>query len=242
MLADLDSWLQPVQLLIQLDAIDLDRVVFTRLNERFYPAFQLARLLLEGQTVQLSAGGQRAFAFVFDMDRLFEQFIANLLYTHARHIWPKSWQEFPIEFQGGSKKKHLVLPPNPGEKPMFQLEPDILLGRPGTPHLIIDTKNKVLPIWQPYRSVAEADVYQMLAYATQFRCPNILLLYPRTVDAIEMLPKILSVDQTSIQIFVATLNLHQPLDRLENLIQEFRSILEFIHSHAILPSEMIWPA
>ncbi len=54
---------------------------------------------------------------------------------------------------------------------MFQLEPDILLGPPGMPRLIIDTKNKALPIWQPYRAVAEADAYQMLAYATQFRCP-----------------------------------------------------------------------
>ena len=242
MLADLESWLQPVQLLTQLSAADLNRVEFTRLNERFYPALQLARLLLEGQTVQLLAGGQRAFAFVFDMDRLFEQFVASLLHTHAQRVFPEAWQELHIEFQGGKIKKHLIQPPNPSENPLFPLKPDILLGLPGMPRLIIDTKNKVLPLRQPYRAVAESDAYQMLAYSTQFRCPNILLLYPRTLGAAETPPQVLSVEQTSIRLFVATLDLHQPLDRFDRLIQEFRSILSFIHSHEISPSEVVWPA
>jgi 5-methylcytosine-specific restriction enzyme subunit McrC len=242
MLADLDNWLQSVQLLGQMSAVDLDRVAFTRLYERFYPAFQLARLLLESQTVQLLAGGQRAFAFVFDMDRLFEQFVTNLLNTYARRIFPEAWQELFLEFQGGKTKKHLVQPPNPSENPLFPLKPDILIGLPGTPRLIIDTKNKVLPLWQPYRAVAEGDAYQMLAYATQFRCPNILLLYPRTLNAIETLTHVLSIDQTSIQLFIATLDLHQPLDRLDRLIREFRDILEFVHTHEISPLEVVWPA
>lgn len=69
-LADIESWLQPVHLSTSLSTADLDQIKFNRLNERFYPAFQLARLLLEGLTVQMLAGGQQAFAFVFDMDRL----------------------------------------------------------------------------------------------------------------------------------------------------------------------------
>jgi 5-methylcytosine-specific restriction enzyme subunit McrC len=90
MLADLESWLQPVHLPAKLSSVDLDHIEFNRLNERFYPAFQLARLLLDGLTVQLLAGGQRAFAFVFDMDRLFEQFIASFLQTYSRLILPEN--------------------------------------------------------------------------------------------------------------------------------------------------------
>ncbi len=242
MLADLENWLQPVQLLAQVNIADLDRVEFNRLNERFYPVFQLARLLLEGQTVQLLAGGQRAYAFVFDMDRLFEQFVANLLHSHARRILPEDWQESFIEFHGRTAEKYLVQAPNPSEKPLFPLKPDILLGPPSMPRLIIDTKNKALPLRQPHRAVAEDDAYQMLAYATQFRCPNILLLYPRTLNAIATLPQILAVEQTSIRFFVSTLDLHQPLDRLDGLIQEFRGLLHFVHAHAISPSEVVWPA
>ena len=113
MLADLESWLQPVHLPAQLSSEDLDHIEFNRLNERFYPAFQLARLLLEGLTVQLLAGGQRAFAFVFDMDRLFEQFIASFLQTYSRLILPEEWRDLPIELQGSISKRHLVLPMPP---------------------------------------------------------------------------------------------------------------------------------
>jgi 5-methylcytosine-specific restriction enzyme subunit McrC len=240
-LADLESWLQPVHLPAQLSSVDLDHIEFNRLNERFYPAFQLARLLLEGLTVQLLAGGQRAFAFVFDMDRLFEQFVASFLQTYSRLILPEEWRDLPIELQGSISKQHLVLPMPLPEKPMFPLKPDILLGLPGQPNLIIDTKNKALPLKQSYRAVAEGDAYQMLAYATQFHCRSILLLYPHTLGAEVFTPKMLMVEQTSIRIFVATLNLHQPLNQIFPLIQEFRNILYSTFSQVGSPSEVIWP-
>lgn len=97
MLADLDSWLEHVRLPMQISFTDLDQIHFNRLNERFLPAFELAQLLLEGLTVKLLAGGQRAFAFVFDMDRLFEQFIASFLQTYSRLILPEEWRDLPIE-------------------------------------------------------------------------------------------------------------------------------------------------
>ena len=242
MLTDLDSWLQPIQLLVQLGTTDLDRVVFTRLNERFYPAYQLARLLLEGHTVQLLAGGQRAFVFVFDMDRLFEQFVANLMQTQSKRILPEAWQGLLVDIKSKRTTKYLIQSPNPAEKPMFHLEPDILLGLPDIPYLIIDTKNKALPSIRPYRDIAEADAYQMIAYATQFHCPNILLLYPRIQNAIETRPQVLIVDRSSIRIFVATIDLHQPLDSLDHLIREFHSILDFIQLHTIMSSEVVWLA
>ena len=242
MLADLESWLQPVRLPMQVSSVDLDQVHFNRLNERFLPAFELSRLLLEGLTVKLLAGGQRAFAFVFDMDRLFEQFVASFLQTYSRHILPEEWQDLPIEEKGGRLKKHLVMPIPQSENPMFLLQPDILLGVPGQPNLIIDTKNKALPLKQSYRAVAEGDAYQMLAYATQYHCRSILLLYPHTLGAVIFPPKMLMIEQTSIRIFVATLNLHQPLNQIFPLIQEFHNILYSTFSQVGSPSEVIWPA
>jgi len=242
MLADIESWLQPVQLPTLLSLVDLNQVKFNRLNERFYPAFQLARLLLEGLTVQLLAGGQRAFAFVFDMDLLFEQFVANFLQTYSRRILPENWRDQPIELHGGIAKRYMVQPTPMSERSMFILEPDILLGLPGLPNLIIDTKNKSLPLKQSYRAVDEGDAYQMLAYATQFHCRNILLLYPHTLGAEEFLPRPLMIEQTPIRLFVATLNLHQPLNQISPLIQELRNILYSIFLQIVSPSEAIWLA
>ena len=241
MLSDLESWLQIIQLPLHITSIDLDQIKFNRMNERFYPAFQLARLLLEGLTIKLLAGGQRAFAFVFDMDDLYERFVASFLKAFSRRILPEEWQDLPIELQGGHSNKHLIKLQDPSEKPMFLLKPDILIGYPGFPKLIIDTKNKALPLRQSYRAVAESDAYQMLAYATQFNCPNILLLYPRTFGAEKFLTKRLLIDNSSIQIFVATVNLHQPLNQTSTLIQEFRNILQAIYQQVRSQSEETWP-
>jgi 5-methylcytosine-specific restriction enzyme subunit McrC len=244
-LANLIIWLSPVQLPAQLHTTDLDRVEFTRLNERFQPAFQLARLFLEGQTIQLMAGGQRAFAFVFDMDRLFEQFVASLLETQRRRILPEGWADSQIELQGGTPKKYLIQPPNPAEKPLFHLKPDILLKSLGSTRLIIDTKNKALSLLQPYRSVAEGDAYQMLAYATQFSCSNVLLLYPNTYGAAPSEPYCVFIekpDGTSIRLFIAALDLHQSLERIDRLVRDFHGILEPICQHVSTRLEVVWPA
>lgn len=55
-----------------------------------------------------------------------------------------------------------------------------MLRRNGEALLIIDTKWKRLApfVDDPKNGVAQADVYQMMAYARVHRCPNLLLLYP----------------------------------------------------------------
>jgi len=242
MLADLESWLLPVQLPSQLSATDLKRIEFNRLNERFQPAFELACLFLEGQTMELLAGGQRAYAFVFDMDRLFEQFVASVMLTQARRILPETWADCQVELQGGKSNKYLLQPPVPGAKPLFLLKPDILLRSLGIPLLIIDTKNKALPRLLSYRSVAESDAFQMLAYASQFQCNNVLLLYPRTFGAVQNPLHCLPIQGTSIRLFVATLDLHQPLEHLDRLVVDLRKILDDIRLNEVHYKEVLWPA
>jgi 5-methylcytosine-specific restriction enzyme subunit McrC len=242
MLANLESWLLPVKLLGQINTCDLDRIEFTRLNERFQTAFRLARLFLEGQTVQLLGGGQHAFAFVFDMDRLFEQFVASVLQTYENRILPEAWVDCQIELQGNKSNKYLIQPPVLTEKPLFHLEPDILLKSLGAHVLIIDTKNKALPLLRPYRSVAEADAYQMLAYASQFQCPNVLLLYPRTLGVVQEAPYCLQIQGMPIRLFVASLDLHQPLERLDPLVHDFHGILDNIYLNEVSRTEVVWPA
>jgi len=241
MLADLDSWMMPVRTKIQIFVDELDRIQFTRLNERYKPVFQLARLFIEGQTVQLIAGGQRAYAFVFDMDRLFETFVGKLLQTKHQQILPEAWKDYQIELQGSKSKLHLIYPPVPDDKPMFYLKPDILLWYLGTPKLIIDTKNKALPLNLPYREIAEGDVYQVLTYASRFQCPDILLLYPHTLGANQATPYCLSIEGAPIRLFVTSLDLHQPLERMNRLIQEFHNILDYIHTQEVTILEETWP-
>ncbi len=62
----------------------------------------------------------------------------------------------------------------------FLTRPDIIVSRQGVPELIIDTKWKRLATRgeDPKQGVAQADVYQLMAYGRLYRCPQVMLLYP----------------------------------------------------------------
>lgn len=239
-LAELDDLLQPVQIPTSASAY-LDKIHFTRLSERFKGAFDLARLFLLGQSVHLLAGAQQAWAFVLDMNQLFEAFVTSLLQSNRIRIIPPQWKETVIETQGGRVPKYLARPNYSNAKPFSQIKPDILIKRGSTPFLIIDAKNKVLSHQPVYASIAEDDLYQMVAYATRLRCPNVLLLYPRAKNT-NVIPFFLDVELSPIRIYVATLNLHQPLDKLDGIIGEFRDILGYVHRHMNMTEETLWRA
>ena len=58
----------------------------------------------------------------------------------------------------------------------FQTKPDILIRSQGQVVAIIDTKWK---LYEPgEKEASQADVYQMMAYAQVYQCPNVVLLYP----------------------------------------------------------------
>jgi 5-methylcytosine-specific restriction enzyme subunit McrC len=58
---------------------DCDRVHYTRLNERYRSRVNLARLLIQHLSLEGQAGDQRFFAFLFDMNQVFELFVAQSL-------------------------------------------------------------------------------------------------------------------------------------------------------------------
>ena len=56
------------------------------------PLLNLARLFLDGGNIQLAAGDLSAFAFVFDMNRVFEAFVVNLVRKYRQEILlPEMW-------------------------------------------------------------------------------------------------------------------------------------------------------
>ena len=65
---------------------DLDRIQLDRLNRDYEPVLNLCRLLLESSTLNLQTGRVAQFAFVFDMNRLFEEFVAEFLRRHKSRI------------------------------------------------------------------------------------------------------------------------------------------------------------
>jgi 5-methylcytosine-specific restriction enzyme subunit McrC len=223
LLAELSAWFQPVTLPAQLTSDVLDGILFNRLNERFQPSFHLARMFLTGCIIQLTAGDLPAYAFVFDMNVLFERFIAGFLTHFRRQILPPEWQDCAIVQQAEGTPLYLG---RTREKNLLRLRPDLLFLRKGqtAPLLVADTKYKRLDPTQRGSGAAPEDIYQMLAYAVRLKCPFGLLLYPQT-SSTPVRAKI-EIDAASLRLYVATLNLHIPLDQPGELIEELRSIIQ----------------
>ena len=223
LLTDLSVWFDPVTPLADVSVAELDQMVFTRLNERFQPAFQLARFFLSQQTLSLQSGRSHTFAFLLDMNRLFERFVARFLERHRGEILRGRWSDLHIQVQAKGAEVYLGKRLTTGEpSPIALLKPDLLLYHPGfiQPILIMDTKYKQLNPVAARRGVAESDLYQMLAYITRFECNEAVLLYPQP-SAKSAFHEHFILEPGQAHVWIHTINLHQPLKNAETLFPEF---------------------
>jgi 5-methylcytosine-specific restriction enzyme subunit McrC len=155
---------------VPVSALRWERVVLDRTNDRWRELFNLARLLLGERFQTTSTGGSDGFSLLFEMNTLFEEFVARIL---RRALAPHGLQ---VVSQGG-RLYCLEAQDRPG---LFQTKPDILVKRRGEVVQIIDTKWKRIAskIDDPKQGVSQGDVYQMMAYGQLYRCPQLTLLYP----------------------------------------------------------------
>ena len=147
--------------------------VFHRQNERFVEIYRFACMLLERQAADVRRGDVSTFSLLFNMDQVFERFIAAFL---KEQVVP---QEFPGAFvrpQGQGDQRNLFIDAGPNQSAVLSLKPDILVEYNGQT-IIIDTKWKRLPAGKPSRP-SNDDFYQLYAYLQRYDCQHVFLLYP----------------------------------------------------------------
>jgi 5-methylcytosine-specific restriction enzyme subunit McrC len=199
------------------------RVYLDRNNQRFSPLLEFARLVLTGSAPQLRAGEVQTFALLFPMEKLFEQFIGRLIKRHAEQIGIPRDQ---ISLQSVRHRRWLVHTMQGSGR--FLLKPDILLlDHSGSVQAIVDTKWKLLvrDAEDTKNGVAEADMYQVFAYAARFDSKDNILLYP-AVEGVT--PKEYEIsDRTKVRrIRIETVNLNHDLARNRAVIvQQLQEIL-----------------
>lgn len=147
----------------------LARVRLDRISERFGLCLGMARLFLQGATTGLYAGDQNSFALLFDMNDLFERFVARTLRRELRH------SACQVSIQ--DCRHHLVRELKSRQR-LFRLRPDIVVSKGGLPLCVVDTKWKRLSPEERKLGIAQGDLYQMLAYAEGYGCAAVLLIYP----------------------------------------------------------------
>lgn len=150
------------------------QVRIDRTNRRWETLYGLARLFLkrEWQATHHDGRAQHGVTLLFPMNDLFEAYIAALAKRALRGT------EWVAHAQGGGL--FCLIEEGEGGKRRFQTKPDLLIKRGRDTVMVIDTKWKRI-VRNPEdakRGVSQADVYQMMAYARLYGCPEVMLLYP----------------------------------------------------------------
>ncbi|MBU0662944.1 MAG: McrC family protein [Proteobacteria bacterium] len=145
-------------------------VTFTRQNERFEDLFHFCRLILGERAPTVSSGEARSFSLLFDMNKVFERFIAAFLHERVMPMLPDC-RLYP---QARHNRRPLFQ--DEGLKGVLNLSPDILIcHKERACNLVIDTK------WKNLRQsgLSDGDLYQLHAYTHRYGCGQSMLLYPQ---------------------------------------------------------------
>jgi 5-methylcytosine-specific restriction enzyme subunit McrC len=226
LLSELRYWMDEVTLLPTMTVQAAQSIQLTRLNRQYEPLLNLARLFLARLGLELSANNLTAFAFVFDMNQLFERFITGFLQRHKGSVLPETLQSCHLLPQGRQAVCYLA---RYGGKRVFRLKPDLVFRHGEQYPLLMDFKYKHLNPSDRKLGIAEADFYQMYAYLSRFDCPQVILLYPQTASLPEPIRSCFILEGRQGEIQVATVNLLKDLTAKgakQELIVELRQILE----------------
>ncbi|MCR9119714.1 MAG: McrC family protein [bacterium] len=136
-------------------------VTYSRLNEHYRPAIELARLILDATSYGLGHGGVTSSSFLIDMNEVFEAFVVIAL----RESLGLSKKQFPKNAKG----KNVRL----DEAGVVRLKPDISWWENGRCVFVGDVKYKKLKI----NGFKHADLYQLLAYTISTSLPSGILIY-----------------------------------------------------------------
>ena len=214
----------------------LDRIVIDRKNARFEELFVFCRMLLEGHAPGVAAGGTRTYSLLFDMNRVFEEFVAAFL---RKHVMPRL-PGHQLVLQGRRQKKYLV---REGARGLLQLKPDLAVISPSGEKLVIDTKWKRLRAERENRRarIASADLYQLYAYANRFGARRGLLLYPKLPQSKERDFDLLDTadSPTGHHLGIRFLDLHRNLSlssERQNLAAELKTLTESAFQPLAVPA------
>ena len=137
---------------------DFAEVFIDRTNRDYKAVMNLTRIFLSGKSFTTAAGKAEALALLFDMNKLFEAYVAE----HVRKFLS---DRFTVKIQVSEKNLF-------DNSQDYKLKPDIILERDAE-KFILDTKWKF--------EISPSDMYQMFAYAKKYCAKKIFLLCPPSV-------------------------------------------------------------
>lgn len=164
---------------------DLSQCATSRLFNAYDLVLQWCKVFLKKQAFTPYQGSAKAFALLFDMNKLFESFVASELRkpeVRKRVLKKNCDDEIHIKTQETSK----FLAQEENGQVRFCLKPDIVgyekEDKDLKPVFIADTKWKILNDDSKNYGISQNDMYQMFAYLTKYECEQGFLIYPEIAN------------------------------------------------------------
>jgi 5-methylcytosine-specific restriction enzyme subunit McrC len=181
----------------------LPTIGFDKLNWHYRPALLLARLILSGQSLEQPPGSTVASGFLFDLNRVFEDWLSTAL----REALEPRWGQLHAQWQGHFDTEARI-----------SLRPDLVWEVGSVPVGVVDAKYKsLLSTAQP-----NGDLYQMLAYCTVLGISAGHLVYAGG----ESIPAPCAVANTNVSISTWVLHLDKPVpDLLDEVATVARAVV-----------------
>jgi len=145
---------------------DFSKVSKGRQLNHYEAILQWCELFLNNKSFVSFKGDDVAFALLFDMNRVFEDYVA--------YEMKKQYPHCSIKTQHSSQ--HLLTLPSK----QFSLRPDLMLND----NAVGDTKWKLIDSNKRNYGLSQGDLYQMFAYGKKYTREKLYLIYPKNENFI----------------------------------------------------------
>ncbi|QJP34338.1 restriction endonuclease [Nonlabens sp. Ci31] len=140
---------------VKVNATLFERIVLSRKHKPYQKVLSIAKLILLNYRPDIKAGRKDLLAIMFDMNRLWEEYVLQILRKGNDGSWQIKGQESQLFWRRKT------------------IRPDIVLEKEGVKY-VIDTKWKVIDSNRP----SDADLKQMYVYNHHWNAQQSMLLYP----------------------------------------------------------------
>jgi len=192
---------------LDLDALRHRKIAYNRLNDHYRRAHELAWLLLDGLGTRdlLASGKTHCFAFLIDMNRLFEMFVFRMVDRLLAGTGMR------VHYQRSDRSIIVNASTN---QPYSRVVPDLLVeatGLTATARIAVDAKYKLYD----EKKLDSGDVYQSFLYAYAFggagnRVPAALLMYPSSTRSSQGIRLRIQTGHTSVAAEIVALGFSIP--------------------------------
>lgn len=219
-------------------------IIFSKINDRFEIPYNYANNFVRGRSTFRELGNKKTLWFLFDMNKVFENFVANFLIKNKNRIFENP-SEVKIIVQEG-ERNFMFKDEEPSRiKGLRITRPDIIIEYSNN-KIIIDTKYKVInkknskneeymenneedENLDDEKSISNSDLYQIFTYSQIYGSKINILLYPSKDETFFKGPYYFLYKFKDIRFYYGFINLNFTKENWENnMIYDLRNFLQKI--------------